>query len=72
LKKPEAVALVKQLVQQCDVVVENYRGGVMDKLGLGWAELSQINPRLIYAAISGYEKHRSVEPSPCLCNGGER
>ena len=54
LKKPEAVALVKQLVQQCDVVVENYRGGVMDKLGLGWSELSAINPRLIYAAISGY------------------
>jgi len=54
LKRPEAVALVKKMVEQCDVVVENYRGGVMDKLGLGWSELSALNPRLIYAAISGY------------------
>jgi crotonobetainyl-CoA:carnitine CoA-transferase CaiB-like acyl-CoA transferase len=54
LKAPEAVELVKALIRECDVVVENYRGGVMDKLGLGWSVVSQINPRLIYAAISGY------------------
>ena len=54
LKKPEAVELIKKLVVECDVLVENYRGGVMDKLGLGFDVLSQINPRLIYAAISGY------------------
>ena len=54
LKAPEAVELVKALIRECDVVVENYRGGVMDKLGLGWSVVSEINPRLIYAAISGY------------------
>ena len=54
LKKPEAVELMKKLVAECDVLVENYRGGVMDKLGLGYSVLSEVNPRLIYAAISGY------------------
>lgn len=54
LKKPEAVELIKKLVAECDVLVENYRGGVMEKLGLGYEVLNAINPRLIYAAISGY------------------
>ena len=54
LKKPEAIALIKQLVVHCDIVVENFRAGVMDKLGIGYEVLSEINPRLIYAAISGY------------------
>ncbi len=54
LKNPEAVELIKKLVAECDVLVENYRGGVMDKLGLGYSVLSKVNPRLIYAAISGY------------------
>ena len=54
LKKPEAVELIKKLAAECDVLVENYRGGVMDKLGLGYSVLSEVNPRLIYAAISGY------------------
>jgi crotonobetainyl-CoA:carnitine CoA-transferase CaiB-like acyl-CoA transferase len=54
LKQPEAVDIVKKIVAHCDVVVENYRGGVMDKLGLGWSALSAENPRLVYAAISGY------------------
>ena len=54
LKKPAAIALIKKLVEQCDVLVENYRGGVMDKLGIGYDVLSALNPRLIYAAISGY------------------
>ena len=54
LKKPEAVAIIKKLVAECDVLVENYRGGVMEKLGLGYSVLAEINPRLIYAAISGY------------------
>ncbi len=54
LKKPEAVEIIKKLVSECDVFVENYRGGVMEKLGLGYSVLAEINPRLIYAAISGY------------------
>jgi CoA:oxalate CoA-transferase len=54
LKKPEAVEIIKELVTHCDVLVENYRGGVMDKLGLGYEVLSAINPQLIFTSISGY------------------
>jgi len=54
LKKPEAIELVNRLVAQSDVLIENYRGGVMDSLGLGYDTLSEINPRLIYASITGY------------------
>lgn len=54
LKRPEAIDIIKRIVAQCDVLVENYRAGVMDKLGLGWDELRAVNPGLIYASISGY------------------
>jgi crotonobetainyl-CoA:carnitine CoA-transferase CaiB-like acyl-CoA transferase len=54
LSKPEAIAIVNKLAAQADVVMENFRPGVMDKLGIGYAALSAINPRLIYCAISGF------------------
>lgn len=54
LKKPEAVELVKQLVADYDIVLEQFRPGVMDKLGVGYAALKAINPRLIYVSITGY------------------
>jgi len=54
LKKPEAIAAVKKLVAKVDILVENYRPGVMKRLGLDYPELAKINPRLIYGAISGY------------------
>jgi crotonobetainyl-CoA:carnitine CoA-transferase CaiB-like acyl-CoA transferase len=54
LKNPEAVRLVHRLVAETDVVVENFRPGVMDRLGLGYEALREINPRLIYCSISGY------------------
>ena len=54
LQKPEAIAIVKKLAAEADVVMENFRPGVMDKLGIGYAALSAINPRLIYCAISGF------------------
>jgi CoA:oxalate CoA-transferase len=54
LKAPEAVAAIKQLVAGFDVVVENFRPGVMARLGLDYAALAAINPRLIYCSISGY------------------
>ncbi|MGA7808221.1 CaiB/BaiF CoA transferase family protein [Bradyrhizobium sp.] len=54
LQKDEAIAIVKQLVAEVDVVMENFRPGVMDKLGIGYAALAAINPRLIYCAISGF------------------
>ena len=54
LKRPEAVDIVRRLAARCDVVVENYRGGVMDRLGIGPVELMTINPALIVASITGY------------------
>ena len=54
LKQPEGKALLKQLVSHGDVLVENYAPGVLDRLGVGYAELKQINPRLIYASGTGY------------------
>ena len=54
LKKPEAIAAMKKLVAKVDIVLENYRPGVMKRLGLDYPELAKINPRLIYGAISGY------------------
>lgn len=54
LKKPEAVAAIKKLAATVDILVENYRPGVMKRLGLDYSELSKVNPRLIYCAISGY------------------
>lgn len=54
LKAPEGKEIFKKLVETADVVVENYRPGVMDKLGLGYDVLKEINPRIIYAAVSGF------------------
>ena len=54
LAKPEAIEIVRKLAGEADVVMENFRPGVMDKLGIGYAALSAINPRLIYCAVSGF------------------
>ncbi len=54
LKSEAGVALARDLAAKSDIVVENYRPGVMDRLGLGYEVLSAINPRLIYCAISGF------------------
>jgi CoA:oxalate CoA-transferase len=54
LKNPEAIAAVRALAGQADVVLENFRPGVMDRLGLGHEELRRRNPRLVYCSISGY------------------
>ena len=54
LSTPEGASILKQLVEVSDVLVENYRAGVMDRLGLGYEVLAAHNPKLIYASISGY------------------
>lgn len=54
LKTEEGAELARALAAQCDVLIENYRPGVMDRLGLGYERLSAANPRLIYCAISGF------------------
>ena len=54
LKQPDAVTALRRLLETADVVIENYRMGTMEKLGLGYEDLRQINPRLIYCEISGF------------------
>ncbi len=54
LKKPQAVAALKRLLAEADVVIENYRKGTMERLGLGYETLRELNPRLIYCEISGF------------------
>ncbi len=54
LKSDRGKALLKRLVGDADVLVENFRPGVMDRLGVGWGVLKQTNPQLVYCAISGF------------------
>lgn len=54
LKKPEAIEIARKLIATSDVMSENFRPGVLDKLGLGYEEAKKINPQIIYAAASGY------------------
>lgn len=64
LKKEGAIDIIKALIQEYDVVLEQFRPGVMDRLGLGYDVLSELNPSLIYCSITGYGqtgpyKHRA-------------
>ena len=54
LKAEEGKTLFRKLVEKADVLIENYRPGVMDRLGLGYSVLKELNPRLIYGAITGF------------------
>ncbi len=69
LKREEAKEIVRDLVRRCDVLVENFSPGTMKELGLGYDELSPINPRLVYASISGYGQYgpKAELPSYDVC-----
>lgn len=54
MKDPEGQAVLRRLAAKADVLVENFRKGALDRFGLGYEQLSAINPRLIYCSISGY------------------
>ncbi len=54
LKKPEGIGLCLRLIEKMDVLIENFRPGTMDRLGLGYAAAHAHNPRLVYCSISGY------------------
>ena len=53
-KTPDGKAVLEQLVRQCDVLVENFAPGALDRMGLTWERLSAINPRLILASVKGF------------------
>ena len=64
LKSPKGKEVFKELVKKADIVVENYRPGTMDKLGLGYDTLKEINPRIIYAAVSGFGQYGPYSQRP--------
>jgi formyl-CoA transferase/CoA:oxalate CoA-transferase len=64
LKAPEGRGILRRLARKSDVLLENFRTGTMERLGLGWKALRRLNPRLVYCAISGFgesgpEAHRA-------------
>lgn len=64
LKAEEGKEILRKLVKDADVVVENFRPGVMKKLGLDYEELSKINPGIIYASISGFGTYGPYSQRP--------
>ena len=54
LKNPDDLAKVKQLLAQADIMTHNFRPGIMEKIGLGYAAVQALNPRLIYGVVTGY------------------
>jgi len=64
LKKPKGIELIHRLVEKIDVVVENFRPEVMDRLGIGYRQLSQFNPKLIFLSISGYGQNSTWSQRP--------
>jgi CoA:oxalate CoA-transferase len=66
LKQPSALALVQRLATAADVVVENFRPGVAERLGIGYEQLSAASPRLVYASISGFGQRSSRRDLPAF------
>ena len=66
LKSPEGVAILKQLVARADVLAENYRPDVKDRLGVGYEALAAVNPRLVYASMSGWGEDGPYRERPGL------
>ncbi len=64
LKSEAGVALARDLAAKCDVLIENYRPGVMERLGLGYQALSALNPGLIYCSISGFGMTGPLKDKP--------
>lgn len=64
LKKPGALEIIDRLVRISDIVVENFRPGTAEKLGIGYERLSKINPRIIYCSISGFGQYGPYRDKP--------
>lgn len=72
LKKPEAQAIARQLIDTADVVIENFRPGVMEAWGLGAEDIKKTNPNIVYARISGYGQTGPYASKPgfaSVCEG---
>jgi crotonobetainyl-CoA:carnitine CoA-transferase CaiB-like acyl-CoA transferase len=68
LKSPADLDVARQIVDRCDVLVENFRPGVMARLGLGYEAVRQRNPRLVYCSVSGYGQSGALRDWPAIDN----
>ncbi|MGO3135520.1 MAG: CaiB/BaiF CoA transferase family protein [Agrococcus casei] len=68
LAAPEGPEVLKDLVRKADILIENFRPGTMQKLGVGWEVLREVNPKLVYTAISGYGQTGSRSRRPAFDN----
>lgn len=66
LKSEKGAAIARDLAKNCDIVVENFRPGVMDKLGLGYETLSAANPGLVYCSITGFGDDSPLREKPAF------
>ncbi|SDS54202.1 CaiB/BaiF CoA transferase family protein [Pseudomonas oryzae] len=71
LKHPEAQAILKQLVREADILIENFRPGVLEKLGLGWEVLHALNPKLVMVRLSGFGQTGPMKDQPGFGAVGE-
>ena len=75
LKAPESIEIIKELAEWADIVVENFSPGVMDRLGIGYEDLKERNPKIIYGSISGFGQTGPYRKKPaydivCQAMGG--
>ncbi len=66
LKTEEGLRVFKELVPEADIIVQNFRPGTMERLGLGYDVLKELNPRIIYAALSGFGQTGPYRERPCF------
>lgn len=66
LKSGEGLQIFKKMLLRADVLIENFRPGVMERLGLSYREVEKINPRIIYASVSGYGQEGSYAKRACF------
>ena len=64
LKDPDDISLIKKLIVKADVITQNFRPGIMEKFGLGYESVKSINPKIIYAEITGYGKKGPWKDKP--------
>lgn len=71
LKHAEAQEILKQLVREADILIENFRPGVLEKLGLGWEVLHELNPKLVMVRLSGFGQTGPMKDQPGFGAVGE-
>lgn len=71
LKHPEGLAILKKLIGEADILIENFRPGVLEKLGLGWDVLHALNPKLVMVRLSGFGQTGPMKDQPGFGAVGE-